>query len=120
MEKTRTQPPIAEQVKSYLETKVKLLKYEAIDKSSAVIAEIVADVVIALLLVLAFIFLSVTLALFAGYLLHSESEGFCCVTMLYVLLALSGHLLKGRLQNILIRKLIEKLFRERTQVPQSN
>jgi len=113
MEPTRTQPPIIAQVKDYLETKFKLLKYEGIDKASAIIAEVVTDLVIALLLLIAFIFFSMTLALFAAYLLHSTWEGFGCVTLLYALIALSARLLQVRLQNIFIRRMIEKLFRKR-------
>jgi len=113
MEPTRTQQPIIEQVKAYLETKFKLLKYEGIDKASAIIAEVVTDLVIALLLLITFIFFSTTLALFAAELLHSAWEGFGCVTLLYALIALWARLLQVRLQNIFIRRMIEKLFRKR-------
>jgi len=113
MESTRTQPPVTEQVKQYLETKFKLLKYEGIDKASAIVAEVVTDVIIAVLLLITFIFFSMTLALFAAHLLQSAWEGFGCVTLLYALIALSARLLQVRLQNIFIRRFIEKVFRKR-------
>ncbi len=113
METTRTPTPIADQVTQYLETKFKLLKYEGIDKASAIVAEVITDVVIAFLVLITFIFFSITLALFAAYLLHSAWEGFGCVTLLYALIALSARLLQVRLQNIFIRRFIEKLFRKR-------
>ena len=113
METTRTPPPIADQVKQYLETKFKLLKYEGIDKASGIIAEVITDAVIALLVLITFIFFSITLALFAAYLLHSAWQGFGCVTLLYGLITLAARLLQLRLQNLFIRKFIEKLFRKR-------
>lgn len=113
METTTTQP-IIEQLKQYLETKIKLLKYEGIDKASGIIADIVTDIVLIIIGLVAFIFLSVTLALFAGYLLKSYWMGFGCVTLLYVLILFSGHLLKVSLQNMFIRIFIKKMFKDRS------
>lgn len=113
METTTTQP-IIEQLKQYLETKIKLLKYEGIDKASGIIADIVTDIVLIIIGLVAFIFFSVTLALFAGYLLKSYWMGFGCVTLLYVLILFSGHLLKVSLQNMFIRIFIKKMFKDRS------
>ncbi|MEO3407587.1 hypothetical protein AAFN85_26955 [Mucilaginibacter sp. CAU 1740] len=113
METTTTQT-IIEQLKQCLETKIKLLKYEGIDKASGVIADIVTDIVLIIIGLVAFIFLSVTLALFAGYLLKSYWMGFGCVTSLYVLILFSGHLLKVSLQNMFIRIFIKKMFKDRS------
>ena len=113
MEKTNTRP-IIEQIKQYLETKIKLLKYEGIDKASGIIADIVTDTVLVIIGLVAFIFLSVTLALFAGHLLKSYWMGFGCVTLLYVLILFSGHLLKVSLQNMFIRVFIKKIFKDRS------
>ncbi len=112
MEQTETPLPIIDQVKQYLETKIKLLKYEGIDKASGIIAEVVTDLVLVILAVVAFIFFSVTLALLAGYLLKSYWEGFGCVTLLYVLILFSGHLLKVRLQDMFVRIFIQKIFKD--------
>ena len=113
MEPTGTQSPIIEQVKSYLETKYKLLKYEGIDKASTIISEVITDLIIALLLLITFVFFCTMLAIFAAHLLHSTWEGFGCVTLLYLLIALSARLLQVRLQNIFMKRMIEKLFRKR-------
>lgn len=113
MEKTITPLPLIEQVKQYLETKLKLLKYEGIDKASAIIAEVITDFVIVMLALVTFIFFSMMLALLAGSLLKSYWEGFGCVTLLYLIIVLSARLLKIRLQNLFIRLFIEKIFKER-------
>lgn len=113
MEPTTTPIPIIDQVKQYLETKIKLLKYEGIDKASAIIAEVITDFVLVVLALVAFIFFSVTLALFAAHLLNSNWEGFGCVTLLYVFILMSASILKIRLQNMFIRMFIEKIFKKR-------
>jgi len=113
METTSTPLPIIDQVKQYLETKIKLLKFEGIDKASAIIAEVITDLVIVILLLITFIFFSITLALFAGYLLKSSWEGFGCVTLLYIIVVMLARLLKISLQNMFIRMFIEKIFRKR-------
>jgi len=114
MEPTHTLPPIYEQVKEYLETKHKLLKLEAIDKTSASAAEVITSLTIAAFFLIAFIVFSLTLALLAAHLLHSDWEGFCCITILYVFIALMISLFKVRLKNNLIRKFIEIIFRKGT------
>ena len=113
MEPTSTPLPIIEQIKQYLETKIKLLKYEGIDKASAIIAEVITDFIIVVLGLIAFLFFSVTLALFAAYLLKSNWEGFGCVTLLYIIILLAARVLKISLQNMFIRMFIEKIFRKR-------
>ncbi len=113
MEPTSTPIPIIDQIKQYLETKIKLLKYEGIDKASAIIAEVITDFIIVVLALITFFFFSVTLALFAAHLLNSNWEGFGCVTLLYVIIVLAARLLKISLQNMFIRIFIEKIFRKR-------
>jgi hypothetical protein len=113
MEPTSTQIPIIEQVKQYLETKIKLLKYEGIDKASGIIAEVVTDLVVVVLSLLTFLFFSITLALFAAHLLNSAWEGFGCVTLLYLIILIAARTMKISLQNIFIRIFIRKVFKNK-------
>jgi len=112
METKNTQLPIIPQVKHYIETKIKLLKYEGIDRASSIIADVVTDIVVVLLSLITLIFFSVCLALFAAHLLSSYWEGFGCVTLLYLILVAGARVLKIKLQNILISVFIKKLFRK--------
>lgn len=112
MEPTNTPTPIIEQVKQYLETKIKLLKYEGIDRATAIIAEVLTDVIIVVLSLLAFLFISITLALFAGHLLHSYWQGFGCVALLYTVIVFSARVLKISIQNMLIGRFIKILFKK--------
>lgn len=110
MEPTNTANPIIEQVKEYLETKFKLLKYEGIDRSTGIIAEVITDIIIVVLSLLTFLFISVTMALFAAHLLQSYWEGFGCVALLYLIIVFSARILKVSIQNMLIGKFIKILF----------
>jgi uncharacterized membrane protein YagU involved in acid resistance len=113
MEKNNAQPPIFDKVKEFIQTKVKLLKYEGIDKASSIIAEMIADMVVVTLLIITFVFFSVTLALSAAHLLASYWEGFGCVTLLYGIIAALAHLLKVPIRDKLIGLLIRKIFKQR-------
>jgi len=105
------QGPIIEQVKLYLETKAKLLKYEAIDRSSSIIAELATDLIMVVLALFTFLFLTITLALFAAHLLSSYWEGFGCVALLYLVILLFLRTIKVSIQNVLIRMFVKKVFK---------
>jgi len=114
METKNTQPPIFDQVKQYIETKIKLVKYEGIDSASSIIAEVITDIIMVILLLITFIFFSLTLALLAALLLSSYWEGFGCVTLLYLLIAVMARVLKISIQNKLIGIFIKKVFKKQT------
>jgi len=114
METKNTHPPILDQVKQYIETKIKLIKYEGIDSASSIIAEVVTDIIMVILLLITFIFFSLTLALFAAHLLSSYWEGFGCVTLLYLLIAVMARVLKISIQNKLIGIFIKKVFKSKS------
>ena len=105
-------PPILDQLRQYAETKIKLLKYEGIDKASSVIAEVITDIIVVILLLIAFLFFSITLALFAAHLLSSYWEGFGCVTLLYIIIVAAARILKISIQNVLIGIFIKKVFKK--------
>ncbi|WPU95581.1 hypothetical protein SNE25_08600 [Mucilaginibacter sabulilitoris] len=56
MEPTSTSFLIIDQIKQYLEIKIRLLKYEGIDKASGIIAELITDLIVVVLVLLAFLF----------------------------------------------------------------
>lgn len=110
MESTHTLPQIYEQIRAYLKTRDKLLKLEAADRISSISAEVVTNLAIAFFLVIVFLIFSLSMALLAAQVLHSKWEGFCCITIIYLLLALMiGHF-KARLKNNLIHKVIRTVF----------
>jgi len=106
-----TPPPLIDQLKDYAETRLKLAKYEAIDKSTSVLASMVTDVIVAISFILTFLFLSFALAFYlSGLFNHSYASGFGCVALLYLIIAFIIILTKEKLQKPLVNLLIKKLF----------
>lgn len=103
--------PIIEQLKEYVETRLKLLKFEAIEKGTTIIANIIVDLVVVVSLVLTFLFASFTLALFLGEVFHSYWKGFGCVALIYLLLAVILIVAKKPIERPIINVLVRKLFR---------
>jgi ABC-type uncharacterized transport system fused permease/ATPase subunit len=106
-----TPPPIIDQLKEYAETRLKLAKLEAIDRSTSVLASMVTDVIVAISFILTFLFLSFAFAFYLANLLHSYAGGFGCVALLYLLIAIIIILAKAKLQQPLINLFIKKLFK---------
>ena len=86
---TQTPPPIIDQLKEYGEIRLKLAKLRAIEGGTSVAASMIADVVVMLCSVMAFIFASVTLAFYLAYKFDSLWEGFACVAGIYLLIAVA-------------------------------
>lgn len=103
-------PPIIDQLKEYVETRIKLAKYDAIDKSTSVLASMITDVIVAISLILTFLFLSFALAFYLSGLFHSYVAGFGCVALLYLIIAVIIILAKDKLQKPLANLFIRKLF----------
>jgi hypothetical protein len=110
-EKEEQTRPIIDQVKEYAETRFKLLKYEVIERSTSIVADIITDVVIILALVLTFLFASFTLALFLADVLHSYWQGFGCVALLYLLIAIIIMFAKRSFERPIINAMIRKFFK---------
>lgn len=111
MESSPTSSPIADQVKEYFHTVLKRIKFEGIDKASTIIAEVITDLIMLILSLLAFMLFSITIAILIGHLLNSTWIGFACVTAFYVLLVFSAKMLRMSLQNMFIRIFIQRVFR---------
>ncbi|SDG82515.1 phage holin family protein [Mucilaginibacter sp. P25] len=104
-------PPIVDQLKEYAETRFKLLKYEAIEGGTSILASIIADLVTVISMVLAFLFASVTLGFFLADILHSYWMGFGCIAVLYFLIAMFIKIFKRHLERPLINIFIQKIFK---------
>ena len=107
--KKETVRPIIDQVQEYVETRLKLVKLEVVDRSSAVISTIIVELIIIISLVLTFLFASFTLALFLADCFGSYWKGFGAVALIYLLIGVVLMLAKKPIErpinNILIRKL---------------
>jgi len=106
-----TQPPIFDQLKEYAETHVKLAKYKAIEGGTSIAASILADIAVIFCMLLAFVFASITLAYYLSYVLNSLWEGFGCVALIYLLIAVIIKVYKKGLEKPIINALIQKLLK---------
>ncbi|AMR31219.1 hypothetical protein A0256_07155 [Mucilaginibacter sp. PAMC 26640] len=103
--------PIIDQAKEYVETRLKLLKLEAIERSTSIIANIVVELVVVISLILTFLFASFTLALFLGDVFHSYWKGFGSVALLYLLIAVILIVAKKPIERPIVNILVRKLFK---------
>jgi hypothetical protein len=105
-------PPIVDQLKEYAETRFKLLKYEAIEGGTSILASVITDAITAISMVLAFIFASFTLAYYLSDVLQSFWEGFGCVALIYLIIAIVIKLNKERIEKPLVNLFVQKLFKK--------
>lgn len=109
--KKETQPPIIDQLKEYVETRIKLAKLQAIESGSTVAASLIADVAVFISMVLAFLFASFTLAFYLSNVFHAYWIGFGCVAILYLIIALVVKANKKKIEKPLANAFIQKIFK---------
>jgi hypothetical protein len=111
MEAKKETPPIIDQLKEYVETRIKLAKLQAIESTSTVAAGLIADVAVVVSMILAFLFASFTLALYLGKVLGAYWMGFGIVAVLYLIIALLVKANKQRIEKPLANTFIQKIFK---------
>ncbi len=113
MEDTKeAKPGLTDQLKQYIETRIKLARYQAIEKGTSFFANLITEVFVLLCIVITLFFATITLALFLGSVLGSYWEGFGIVTLLYLLTAVivsktKDKYIEPRIINFLVRKLLK-------------
>ncbi len=117
---TEEKPGLTDQLKQYVETRIKLARYQAIDKGSSFFANLLTEVFVMICIALTLLFATVTLALFLGKVLGSYWEGFGIVTLLYLLTAVVVSKIKSRyIEPHIINFLVKKLLKDKTSPPES-
>ncbi|MBS1528401.1 MAG: phage holin family protein [Bacteroidetes bacterium] len=110
-EKKDTPPPILDQLKEYVETRVKLAKYEAIDQGTKIAASVVVDLIVSVCFLLAFLFISLTIAFALSTLLGSYWAGFGAVAVIYLVIAFIMMKRKGKMEPKLQNLFIKNFFK---------
>lgn len=105
---------LASAVKEYVDTRLDTVKLSVAEKTSAVLANVLAGMVVALVFVCFIFFGSIALALLLGSWLGAWWLGFLIVAGIYLLLGLITWLARGRLirlpiMNAMIRQLFNRL-----------
>jgi ABC-type sugar transport system permease subunit len=112
MEAKKENPPsITDQLKEYLETRIKLAKYQAIEGGTSFAANLITDLAIIFVIVLAFIFASITLALFLGDVLNGNWKGFGIVAIIYFIVVLVLKYNRQGLEKPIANAFIQKIFK---------
>lgn len=105
---------LVDDAKGFLEARVEYTRLYLVEKVSKVFADLVTSTAVIVCFILAFLFGSVTLALYLSELLGSYAGGFGCVSLFYILLAIIVYLTKDKyiekaIINVAIRKYFDKL-----------
>ncbi len=95
----------------YVETRIDLMKLQAVNKTSEVTSSLVSNIVIAILGIMMLIFLNIGIAFYLGEVLGKVHYGFFIVSGFYLLLAVLLYVfrkdwLQGPVQDKMIRKLL--------------
>lgn len=111
--KKEQQAPLFDQLREYAEIRFKLAKYQAVDGGSTIFASLIADVVVAISMVLAFVFASFTLAFYLADVFQSYWEGFGCVALLYLLIATVIKFNKDAIEKPIANAFVRKIFKNK-------
>ena len=105
---------LVDDAKGFLEARVEYTRLYLVEKASKIFADLVTSTAVIVCFILAFLFGSVTLALYLSDVLGSYAGGFGCVSLFYILLAIIVYLTKDKyiekaIINVAIRKYFDKL-----------
>ncbi|MBO9673568.1 MAG: phage holin family protein [Sphingobacteriaceae bacterium] len=105
---------LVDDARGFLDARVEYTRLYIVEKASKIFADLVTSTAFIVCFILAFLFGSVTLALYVSDLLGSYAGGFGCVSLFYILLAIIVYLTKDKyiekaIINVAIRKYFDKL-----------
>lgn len=105
---------ILSDAQDYLDTRVEYAKLSILEKTSKMFADLITNAAVIVCFILAFLFASITLALYLSDVLGSYAAGFGCVAGIYLLLSIIVFLTKDKyiekfLVNMFIRKYFDKV-----------
>jgi hypothetical protein len=101
---------IISDAKIYLETRIEYTRLYVVGKVSTLVADLITNAVVIICFVLAFLFGSVTLAMFLSDVFHSFTAGFGCVALLYLLIAVGITVGKKSFEKLIANMAVRKYF----------
>lgn len=97
--------------KDYLDTRIEYTKLSLVEKGSKIFADLITNAAVIICFILAFLFASVTLALYLSDVFGNYAAGFGCVALIYLVLSIIVFLTKDNfIEKILINFFIRKYF----------
>jgi hypothetical protein len=100
--------------KEYIDTRIEYTRLSAVEKGAKIFADLITNGAVIICFILAFLFGTLTLALFLSDILGSHTRGFGCVAVIYLIMAIIFYLIKDKflepgLVNMFIRKYFDKV-----------
>lgn len=100
--------------KDYVNNRIEYTRLSLVEKGAKIIADLITNTAVIFCFVLAFLFASITLALYLSEVLNSFTKGFGAVAGIYLLLSVIVFLTKDKyiekvLVNIFIRRYFDKV-----------
>ena len=112
-EEEKTIDGLVDDTKEYLDTRVEYLRLFVVEKASKLFADLVTQTAVIVSFILAFLFGSITLALYLAYVFGSNTKGFGCVAFLYLLIAIIVFLTKDKyIEKGIVNFVITKYFKK--------
>lgn len=114
MEKTFARvEELADTIKEYVNTRIESVKLSAAEKSSAVVANVLAGIIVAIVFLFFIVFASVALAFGLGEWIGKTWAGFLIVAGLYLLIGIIVWAARGKLIRLpLMNAMIQQLFKK--------
>mgnify|MGYP000064712405 CR=1 FL=1 len=88
LEEKSTLENLADHVKEYFHTSFEIVKLKVIDKSLAIVSQLISGIMLALIFIIAFMFLSIGVAIWISSSLDNPFAGFLIVGGVYLVLAI--------------------------------
>ena len=99
------------ETKDYVNTRLNYIRLSAVEKGSKIFADLITSATVIICFVLAFLFGTVTLALYLSSVFDSYTSGFGCVAAIYLFLSIIVYLTKDKyIERHLINLFIKKYF----------
>jgi|LauGreDrversion4_2_1035121.scaffolds.fasta_scaffold2162900_1 uncharacterized membrane protein YcjF (UPF0283 family) len=110
---------LTKNIKEYLHTQVEVIKLQAAERGSDVIANILAGMVVMLIFFLCIVFTGIGISLYINQWMHSSWIGFLIIASVYLLIALIVWLARTKLlrlpiMNSIIQHLLKKTDEQNT------
>jgi hypothetical protein len=97
--------------KEYIDTRIEYAKLSAVEKGSKIFADLITNAAVVVSFILAFLFASLTLALYLSEVLGSYAKGFGCTALIYLFISVIVYLTKDKyIEKLLVNMFIKKYF----------
>lgn len=99
-------------IKEYIDTRFQLIKLDSIEKGSSVIGSVITSLIVIILMIMFFLFLSFATGFYLSEVLGDSYSGFVIVTLFYFLTAFILFLLRKPIKRAIVNNIIKNIFKE--------